>query len=142
MTPSTAPPRSETETLATLKKIIDQGRDPSELNDRLGRNRLIEKVIDKFSGKGANTSEDFQNYSALVNGINKLGLANAAEIKVLEDKAATSGDLQGKNKLQIIQLLEEKNVLLPGGAGLYPPVEPKPGLWARIKAVFGWETAT
>ena len=137
MTTIAAPRRVESETLAKLEtKGGVKGREPWELQDRLGRNRLVEIIINKFSGQGANTTEEFQNYQALIRGINGLGMANGAELKVLKEKAFTSGDLQGKNKLQIIQLLEEKGILIPGGANAYPTIqEEKPGFVQRVKNV-------
>jgi hypothetical protein len=50
---------------------------------------------------------------------------------MLEGDMRISGDEQGKNKTQLIQVVEEKPIMFPGAAGLYPPVEPVPGLLAR-----------
>ena len=114
-------------------------REPWELEDRLGRNRLIEWVIKNKSGQMANTTEEFQNYRATQIGIKKLGYASGVKLLILNAKAAMSGDIQGKNKLQVIQLLEEKPILIPGGAGLYPPVEPAPGIFQRVKGLLGMD---
>lgn len=133
--PTAAPPRPETVTSAKLPQ--NRGREPWELQDRLGRNKLIEKVINDFSGMGGNTTEDFQKYYALIKAMKNDGYECNAELEVLDEWARISGDIQGKNKLQLIQMLEEKNILLPGGAGLYPPVEPVPGL---IERFMNWAT--
>lgn len=129
-------PRPGEVNTAFSKKGSD--REPWELQDRLGRNKLIEWVLKHRSGQMANTTEDFQNYQAIQRGIRSLGFANGIEIQILKDKARTSGDIQGKNKLQGIQLLEEKPLLIPGGAGLYPPVEQAPGIFTRIKNAVGF----
>jgi hypothetical protein len=107
-------------------------RDPAEMNERLGRNRTIEKVMEEMSGMGANTSTDFHDTFAIYKGIEALGLDVSAELGILEEKARLSGDEGGKNKLQIVQMLEEKPILLPGAASMYPGVEPEPGLIARF----------
>jgi hypothetical protein len=130
-------PIPESSTLATVQKT-GAGREPWELQDRLGRNKLIEWVLKYRSGRMANTTLEFQNYNALQVGVTRLGYANHAERAVLNDKADNSGDAQGKNKLQAVQLLEEKNILVPGGAGLYKAEEPPTGLIAKIKGLFGW----
>ena len=129
--------RPESSTLTTLKKSGKE-REPWELQDRLGRNKLIDWVLQNRSGRMANTTRDFRSYNSIQVGVTALGFDNHAERILLNDNADNSGDEQGKNKLQAIQLLEEKNILVPGGAGLYPGEEAPQGIIARIKAVFGW----
>jgi hypothetical protein len=129
--------RPESNTLAKVSPAGTVMREPWELQDRLGRNKLIEWVLKKRSGHMANTTEEFQNYHAGQIGMNVLGYANEAELAVLDEKMANSGDLQGKNKMQGIQLLEEKGVLIPGSGYLYPAAEQQPGFVDKVKSLFG-----
>lgn len=111
-------PRPSVITSAKLPNTKELG--PWEYQDRLGRNKLIKKILKEFSGTGGNTTEHFQKYEALVYADNLQGFDNAAELAMLNRYAKNSGDVQGKNKSQIIQVIEEKGVLFPGAGGLYP----------------------
>jgi hypothetical protein len=128
------PCRTPTQTSANLKK--PESRDPAEMNDRLGRNRAIEQVIKHLSGMGANTSTEFHDTYALYKGIEALGLDVSIELKVMEEKARISGDEGGKNKLQIVQMLEEKQMLFPGAGTMYPQEVPDPGIIAKFFSIF------
>jgi hypothetical protein len=130
-----APPRPETISSAKLGPV--QSREPWELQERLGRNRIIEKIMNEFSGFGGNTTADQRNYYSMVKVMCGEGFECDIEVELLEEIMKLSGDEQGKNKTQLIQVVEEKPVLLPGAAGLYPPVEPTPGWLTR-----GWNLLT
>lgn len=124
------PARPETITSAKLPE--SKNREPWELQDRLGRNKIIEKILNDFSGMGGNTSEVFQKNYAILTAMDAEGFDVEEDLIMLREYARISGDTQGKNKTQIIQVVEEKPVLLPGAAGLYPPVEPDPGIIRKI----------
>ena len=130
MTEGTVVPRRP-ETPIDGKGGSAKPREPWELQERLGRNKLIEKIMDEFSGFGGNTTAEMRHYYSLVKAMRDEGYECDAEVAMLEGDMRISGDEQGKNKTQLIQVVEEKPIMFPGAAGLYPPVEPVPGLLAR-----------
>jgi hypothetical protein len=131
--------RPETQTSAKLTK--PESHDPAEMNERLGRNKTIEYIMKHLSGMGANTSTEFHDTYAIYKGFEALGLDVGIELKVLEEKARISGDEGGKNKLQIVQMVEEKQMLFPGAGTMYPQEPDKPGLIERFFAFFSGKKA-
>jgi hypothetical protein len=125
------------DTISSAKLNRPKPHDPAELNERLGRNKNIEHVLKEMSGMGGNTPIEFHDTYAIYKGLESLGLDVSAEITILEQKARISGDEGGKNKLQAVQLLEDKPVLFPGAGTMYPTPEPTPGLIER-----GWNAIT
>lgn len=132
---ATAPPRPDT--ISSAKLTRPKSHNPADLNERLGRNRNIEHVLKQMSGMAANTPIEFHDTYAIYRGLCTLGIDVSAELTLLEEKARISGDEGGKNKLQVVQLLEDKPVLFPGAGTMYPSQEPEPGLIER-----GWNALT
>lgn len=123
------------DTISSHRLPTPAKRDPAELNERLGRLKNVEYVLKNHSGMGANTTVEFHDTYAIYKGLQALGLDVTTELRILEEKARISGDEGGKNKLQEVQLLEEKPVLFPGAGTMYPAAEPDPGL---IASGFNW----
>lgn len=126
---ATAPARPDTISSARLGK--PKPHNPADLNERLGRNRNIEHVLKQMSGMAGNTPVEFHDTYAIYRGLQSLGIDVSAEILLMEQKARISGDEGGKNKLQVVQLLEDKPVLFPGAGTMFPAQETEPGLLSR-----------
>jgi len=126
---ATAPQRPETVSSAKLAR--PKPHNPADLNERLGRNRNIELVLKNMSGMAGNTTIEFHDTYAIYRGYQSLGIDVSAELTILEQKARISGDEGGKNKLQVVQLLEDKPVLFPGAGTMFSQPEEEPGLISR-----------
>jgi hypothetical protein len=108
-------------------------KEPWQLDERLYRYHVIDRIIDELSGMGGDTTDDFQKYCAQIHAQCQMGLECDEELIALQEYARISGDKQGKNKVQIVQLLEEKAAIFPGAGGLFPPEQEKTGLVEWIK---------
>jgi hypothetical protein len=120
----------------TSKELVDKARESKEkswqLNDRLWRFKIIDRIIDELSGMGGDTTDDFQKYYAQVHAQRQAGLECDEEAIALAEYARISGDKQGKNKVQIVQMVEEKAAVFPGAGGLFPPEQVKVGFWRGL----------
>jgi hypothetical protein len=121
----------------TSKEITEKAGGKSkeeawQLHDRLWRFKIIDRIIDEMSGMGGDTSDDFQKYYAQSFAERQIGLECDEEIIALQEYARISGDKQGKNKVQIVQMVEEKAAVFPGAGGLFPPEQEKIGFWKGL----------
>lgn len=133
MTGATEPrPATLTSKEITEKTGVKSKEEAWQLNDRLWRYRIIDRIIDEMSGMGGDTSDDFQKYYAQVFAQRQSGLDCDEEVIALQEYARISGDKQGKNKIQIVQMVEEKAAIFPGAGGLFPPEQEKIGFWKGL----------
>lgn len=125
--------RPETLTSDQIRKKTGASKEePWQLQAPLWRFKILEKIIDELSGMCGDTTEDFQKYYAQVFAQRQAGLDCDEEIEMLREYARISGDKQAKNKVQIVQMVEEKAAVFPGAGGLYPPEVPKVGFWKGL----------
>lgn len=125
--------RPVTKTSDEIRKGAGDKKDESwQLNDRLYRYHTIDRIIDELSGMGGDTTDDFQKYFAQLFAQNQSGLECDEELIALREYARISGDKQGKNKVQIVQMVEEKAAIFPGAGGLFPPEDVKVGFWKGL----------
>jgi hypothetical protein len=117
---ASAEARPVTWTSDQIKEGQKKGEESWQVQDRLYRYHTIERIIDDLSGMGGNTTEDFQKYHSQLFAMRDTGLDCDEEIIALAEYGRVSGDIQGKNKIQIVQMLEEKAAIFPGAGGLYP----------------------
>jgi hypothetical protein len=98
----------------------------------LWRWKTLDRIIDEFSGMGGNTDELFQKNHALLYAQRDAGLECDEEIIANLEYARVSGDIGGKNKIQMVQMVEEKAAVFPGAGGLYPEKEEEVGFWRGL----------
>ena len=128
MTGSTEPRPATLTSKEIAEKASGKDREESwKLKGELWRYKVIDRIIDEMSGTGGDTSEDFQKYYAQVFAQLQTGLDCDEELIALQEYARISGDKQGKNKVQIVQLLEEKAAVFPEPAACSPLTRKRSG---------------
>ncbi len=117
--------------IPSTKDLVKVSRDPGEIKERIKRLNIIGDFIQR-SGDLAITTRQHQVLRGLYGTLENCGFQCGAINYLFDEIARQSPDTRGISRKEIVQLLEEKNLLLPGAGVIGPAEEKPPGIIARI----------